>query len=651
MTIGRRITIGFAAVTLLAIAGVVAMNQYSMANLAGNAVQAELRGYIKTLKSTISAEARRAESMAALVANIPATERMFAQQDRQGLLDMFVPAFAVLKKDYAVRQFQFHTPPATSFARIHKPEQFGDDLSSFRKTVVSTNTEKKPTVGTEIGVAGLGVRGMVPVFDGGRHLGSVEFGMSFGQAFFDQFKADYGVETALYLKRENEYERFATTFGDMNPLSDAVLDTAFSGQAEKANIDLAGEPMAVLAEPIEDFSGNPIGVVVIGKSTVASSAALAGARMNSFLFAGVAFILVFGLSLLISRSITRPIHGITSVMNRLTSGELETDVPAQERSDEIGVMARSVEVFKESLIEGRRLERERQAIEQRSDEEKKALMTRLSRDFETNVGGVIERVGKFASELQSSAQHLSSVADDANTQTAAVMNDAQLASGNVDAVAAAAEELSASIHEISSQVERSSTVASEAVSEATRTEETVQGLVNTVGKISSVVDLIADITDRTNLLALNATIEAARAGDAGKGFAVVATEVKNLAEQTAKATEEISKQIGTVQSVTGDASHAMEGIVRTIGSIDEISTAIASAVQEQGSATQEIVRNVSHAASGTRNVTDHIQNVASGADETGHAASNMLSAAEVLLQLSQELRGEMQTFMNEIRVA
>ncbi|PLX33949.1 MAG: methyl-accepting chemotaxis protein, partial [Hyphomicrobiales bacterium] len=250
LSIGQRITIGFAAVTLVAILVVMAMNQISMSGLASKSAQTELRGYVKTLKSAIAAEARRAESMSALVANIPDAHRLFAEQDRQGLFDRFVPAFKVLKKDYAVRQFQFHNPPATSFARIHKPKKFGDDLSSFRKTVVNTNSVKKPTVGTEIGVAGLGVRGMVPVFHDGKHVGSVEFGMSFGQPFFDQFKRDYGVEAALYLKRGDKYQRFATTFGTLDPFDQTGLNRAFDGGESLGELEFAGHPMAVLAEPI-----------------------------------------------------------------------------------------------------------------------------------------------------------------------------------------------------------------------------------------------------------------------------------------------------------------------------------------------------------------------------------------------------------------
>ncbi|HEY9081544.1 HAMP domain-containing methyl-accepting chemotaxis protein [Magnetovibrio sp.] len=355
------------------------------------------------------------------------------------------------------------------------------------------------------------------------------------------------------------------------------------------------------------------------------------------------------LFLVLNTLLTKPVHAMTEAMGRLADGDLDADIPASGREDEIGLMASAVQVFKDNAIEVKRLEGEHAETERRAVRDKAKAMQELADAFESSVGTVVKAVSTAASAMESSSEGLASTAEQTSDRSQAVTNAAEQASANVQTVASAAEELSAAISEISRQVAQSTMIANEAVSEIDSTNEKVQGLADAANRIGEVVALITDIADQTNLLALNATIEAARAGEAGKGFAVVAGEVKNLANQTAKATEEISTQIDAIQGATEEAVGAIKSIGGTINRISEIASTIASAVEEQGAATQEIARNVEHAASGTTEVTTSIREVNRAAEDTGVAATDIRTAAHELSQQSASLSDEVANFLVAIR--
>jgi methyl-accepting chemotaxis protein len=356
------------------------------------------------------------------------------------------------------------------------------------------------------------------------------------------------------------------------------------------------------------------------------------------------------LGAIIIYGITRPLGAMTASMGSLAQGDLSVVITGIERQDEVGVLARSLQVFKDNAIEARRLaalqEAENQAKMRRAE-----VLDQLTKTFEHNVSALTQGLSSAASEMEATAQSMTTVAGQTTRQSVTVSSAAQQTSANVQTVAAATEELSISIREIASQVSQSSQIADKAVQGARRTDATVQELASMASKIGDVVQLINTIAGQTNLLALNATIEAARAGEAGKGFAVVATEVKELASQTAKATEEIGAQIASVQQATGQTVAAIQEIARTIAEMSQISTSIAAAMEEQGAATSEIARNVQEAARGTEAVTGSIVDVQNGAGETSAAASQVLGAAQELARHSNDLGHEVATFLQGVKAA
>jgi methyl-accepting chemotaxis protein len=366
---------------------------------------------------------------------------------------------------------------------------------------------------------------------------------------------------------------------------------------------------------------------------------------------GLVLLIVAGMCLLLGRSIVNPINGMTAAMRKIADGDTSTAIPAQERRDEVGAMAQSVQIFKDNMIETARLRGEQDALKAQADAERKLLLSRMADDFESGVRASLDTLATAATEMQATSKSMSTTAGEASHQATTMAVVAGQASANVQTVAAATEELSSSVSEIGRQVTQSTQIAGQAVAEANRTNVTVQGLSAAAQKIGDVVKLISDIASQTNLLALNATIEAARAGEAGRGFAVVASEVKSLASQTAKATEEISAQVGAMQGATADAVRAIESIGGTIVAINEIASAISAAVDQQGSATREIARNVQQAAQGTGQVSSDIAGVNQAADKTGSAANKVLFSAEQLSGQAATLRVDVDRFLASIRAA
>lgn len=364
----------------------------------------------------------------------------------------------------------------------------------------------------------------------------------------------------------------------------------------------------------------------------------------------VSAVLGIGIGIYLVKDVSNGIASIVKPMQALGQGDLTAIVPHQGMKTEIGTMGDALQVFKQALIDKRAAD-EAAAADADAKIERGRRVDSITREFEAMIGEIVETVSSASTELEASAGTLTATAERAQDLTTTVAAASEEASTNVQSVASATEEMASSVNEISRQVQESASIANQAVDQARLTNDRVSALASAAARIGDVVELINNIAGQTNLLALNATIEAARAGEAGRGFAVVASEVKALAEQTAKATGEISTQISGIQAATQESVGAIKEIGDTIGRMSEIASTIASAVEEQGAATQEISRNVQQAAQGTMQVSANITDVQRGASETGSASSQVLSAAQSLSSDSTRLKVEVSKFLNAVRAA
>jgi methyl-accepting chemotaxis protein len=448
------------------------------------------------------------------------------------------------------------------------------------------------------------------------------------------------------------YQQFLQHWVDYQPLVTAVLNQSRAKQKAEAAKAYTGEVSQKFTQIRDDLTRlvevNEAG----GKAATESAAENYGAaRMMTIITLAIGMLIALGAMAFSFFGIARPIGRITESMGVLAGGDTKAEIPFAARKDEIGRMAAAVQVFRDNMIKARALEAAAAETEKRSAAQRKSDMHKLADEFQAAIGNIIDTVSSASSQLEAAANTLTRTAEVTQDLSGAVATASEQASSNVQSVASSTEEMTASVNEISRQVQESSRIAGDAVNQAQRTDARINELSQAAGRIGDVVKLITAIAEQTNLLALNATIEAARAGEAGRGFAVVANEVKALAAQTAKATEEISTQIAGMQTATQDSVAAIKEIGGTIGRISDIASTIAAAVEEQGAATTEIARNVGEAAKGTTQVATSITDVNRGAAETGTASAQVLASAQSLSAESHHLRREVDKFLSTVRAA
>jgi methyl-accepting chemotaxis protein len=622
------IMLGYGISLVLVVAGMLSSGLSNMQETIETAERAELKQQAETMLSAVARETRMAEAMSALLANMPEVQQRFADDDRDWLREQLVPAYKVLEKDYGARQFQFHRPPAFSWLRVHKPEKFGDDLSSFRHSVINTNAKQTPTRGLETGVAGLGARGIVPVFHQGRHLGSLEFGMSFGQAFFDDFKAKRGLDAGLHIQRKDGFQTFAATFGKEPLLAKEVLAKIMQGEDHYSTGQLGNTPVAIYATRVLDYSGAPLGVLEVAMDRSHYLALLKRSSANAWTIGFLALLLGLAVALFTAQRLNKRLNTVVVGVNEVAAGNLTRPI-LDDGSDEIGVLAKAAEGMRRQLHD-------------------------LVASMEQNAAQVLQAAQEITASVDNQAATSSEM------------------SSSVSEITSTMEELSASSSQIAENSESVVTIANrtfenaQSGAEAMRVmvdymrdirqdnQDSIQEILNLGQKskeISKVMEIINTVADQTKLIAFNAALEASSAGEAGRRFGVVAAEIRRLADNVTQSTGEIETKVNEIQDsisrlvVTSEkgAKGIEEGMQASGRTAERLNSLVGDASQSADSA-QQISLSTQQQKTASKQVVTALREIVSASSNTAEAIRRISTISREMATLSASLKQEVEVF-------
>jgi methyl-accepting chemotaxis protein len=658
--------------------------------------QQRLENLYTTFIEGIRDRERMAVALATSVAEMSAVQQAMAEQDRDTLRDMLLTSYQQLDEKFGVPQSQFHLPPATSFLRLHKPENFGDDLSAFRNTVLATNSQKQAISGLEKGKGGYGIRGVVPVSYQGQHVGSFEMGMNFDQQLLDNFKKAHNVDISVYwyeadskvetFSEENladyatDFVLFASTMEEPPQIETPIRQQVYNtGEAVVTNFNHQGVPLAIMSAPIKDFANDVVGIVEIDVSrTVALTQITDSRNLTIAISTGIFLIMALVAWLLFGRLIVRPIQHLTAVANSLAQGDINVQVDHSSQNDEIGILGRAIEQTAAYINQTAKAANRLAEGDLTVSVTPQSKQDILGNSFVQMIAGLRSLVGQTtnnAGTVNDAADRLARIAEQTGQATAQIADSTQEQATSINRVSQITSQISITTEDIAANTQSAAEGAAEAAriaQEGSRVvEETIAGMgkikakvglsaekVTEMGQrseqVGGIVQTIDEIASQTNLLALNAAIEAARAGEHGKGFAVVADEVRKLAEKSAQATREIAGLIRTIQNTVSEAVTAMNegsaevaiGVMRANKSGEALHRILDAAqnVHQQVKTTANATQQMR---SGTRDMVNEMNSVSAVVEESS-AMTQEIAAQAGELRDSAHTLNEMSTDLQQI---